>query len=107
MSDSVPIVEGALAGFAPGSTCSSDSDLRAVMRVFTTQIGFVIKTVALPAIAHAIIDSTVVSFFEARPAFRAAFSKKALVHSYPILLISVPLTVHTYRSTHSNSIRSS
>ena len=40
-------------------------------------------TVALPAMAPAIIDSTVVSFFEARPALTAARSKKARVHSYP------------------------
>ena len=85
MDRSVPNVEGDLAGFEPGRTCSSDSDLRAVIRVFTTQIGFVMRTVALPARAPAIIDSIVVSFFEARPDFSAAFSKKALVHSYPSL----------------------
>ena len=53
------------------------------MRVLTTQIGFVMRTVAEPAMAPAIMDSIVVSFFEARPAFRAARSKKARVHSYP------------------------
>lgn len=38
------------------------SAVRAVIRVFITQMGFVIRTVALPAIAPAIMDSTVVSF---------------------------------------------
>lgn len=81
----VPRVEGAFcAGVgAPGSDSSEDSDLRVVMRVLTTQMGFVIKTVALPAMAPAIMDSTVVSLEEARPALRAAFSKKERVHSYP------------------------
>ena len=41
------------------------------------------STVAEPAMAPAIMDSIVVSFFDARPAFRAARSKKARVHSYP------------------------
>lgn len=53
------------------------------MRVFMTQIGFVIKTVMLPAKAPAIIDSIVVSFLEARPVRRAARVKRARVHSYP------------------------
>jgi hypothetical protein len=39
-------------------------------------------TVALPAIAPAIMDSRVVSFFEARPAETAPFSKAERVHSY-------------------------
>ena len=51
--------------------------------MLTTQIGFVMRTVAEPAMAPAIMDSIVVSFFEARPALRAARSKKARVHSYP------------------------
>ena len=67
-----------------GSSLFSDGASRAVMRVLTTQIGFVIRTVAEPAIAPAIIDSIVVSFFEARPAFRAARSNPARVHSYPV-----------------------
>lgn len=69
-------------GGAPGKLCSSASDLRAVTRVLTTQMGLVIKTVALPAMAPAIIDSTVVSFLEARPVRIAAFSKADRVHSY-------------------------
>lgn len=61
------------------------ADSRAVIRVLTTQIGFVISTVAEPAIAPAIIDSTVVSFMLVREGDRAAArSKKARVHSYPV-----------------------
>ena len=60
-----------------------DSDWRAVILVLTTHIGFVIRTVALPAIAPATIDSTVVSFLDARELRMAARSKKARVHSYP------------------------
>ena len=68
------------------------------MRVLTTQIGFVMRTVALPARAPAIIDSTVVSFLDARPALMAARSKAARVHSYPMkiqqdrqcLLLDIP-----------------
>ena len=52
------------------------------MRVLTTQIGFVIMTVADPAMAPAIMDSIVVSFSEARVR-RAARAKNARVHSYP------------------------
>lgn len=78
----MPRVEGALEGVAPGRTCSSDSDLRAVMRVLMTQMGLVMSTVAAPARAPAIIDSAVVSFLDARFALRAAFSKKLRVHSY-------------------------
>lgn len=91
---SVPSVDGAFAGFAPGRTCSSDSDFRAVMRVLMTQIGFVMRTVALPASAPASMDSRVVSLEDARPALSAAFSKKDRVHSYPALyqLLSVVLT---------------
>lgn len=55
----------------------------AVMRVLTTQIGFVINTVSEPAIAPAVMDSTVVNFLDARPALTAAASKKDLDHSYP------------------------
>lgn len=62
-----------------------DSDCRAVMRVLTTQMGFVSRTVALPARAPAIMDSIVVSFFEAREERIAARSKKARVHSYPLM----------------------
>lgn len=82
---SVPIVDGALFGLSPPDRAGSvTSALRAVIRVLTTQIGLVIRTVALPARAPAIIDSMVVSLFEARPALRAARSKPARVHSYPI-----------------------
>lgn len=81
---SVPMVEGFFAGVEPGRVGSSDSDFRAVMRVFTTQIGFVMSTVAEPAMAPAIIDSMVVSFLDARLDFRAALSKNARVHSYPL-----------------------
>lgn len=62
---------------------SLTSDLQAVIRVLTTHMGLVMSTVALPAIAPAIMDSIVVSFFEARPAFMAAPSKVARVNSYP------------------------
>lgn len=62
---------------------ADDSDCRAVMRVFTTQIGLVMRTVADPATAPASMDSTVVRVLVARPARRAARVKKALVHSYP------------------------
>ena len=66
-----------------GRSDFSEGDWRAVIRVFMTQIGFVIRTVAEPAMAPAIIDSIVVSFFDARPALTAARSKPARVHSYP------------------------
>lgn len=56
---------------------------RAVIRVFITQIGLVMRTVALPAIAPAIIDSRVVSFWDARPARSAARVNRERVHSYP------------------------
>ena len=59
------------------------SDWRAVILVLTTHIGFVRRTVALPAIAPAIIDSIVVSFLDARELRIAARSKKARVDSYP------------------------
>ena len=73
-----------------GSSLFSDGACRAVMRVLTTQIGLVISTVAEPAMAPAIIDSIVVSFFDARPAFTAARSKPARVLSYPVrTLVSV------------------
>lgn len=74
-------------GLDPGpgrlSEEEEDSDWRAVMRVLTTQMGLVIRTVALPAMAPAIMDSIVVSFLEAREERMAARSKKARVHSYP------------------------
>ena len=60
-----------------------DSDRGAVILVLITHIGFVMRTVALPAIAPAIIDSIVVSFLDARELRIAARSKKARVHSYP------------------------
>lgn len=78
----VAIEDGVFAGFDPGSTGSSEARFLVVMRVLTTQMGFVSKTVADPAMAPAIIVSTVVSFLEARLAFTAAFSKAARVHSY-------------------------
>ena len=59
------------------------SDWRAVILVLTTQMGLVIRTVALPAIAPATIDSIVVSFLDVRDLRMAALSKKARVHSYP------------------------
>lgn len=65
------------------SSCEAASNsLRVVMRVLTTQMGFVRITVADPARAPAIMDSAVVSFLDVRPALAAAFSKKARVHSY-------------------------
>ena len=66
-----------------GRSEEEQSDWRAVILVLTTQIGFVMRTVALPAIAPAIIDSIVVSFLDARELRIAARSKKARVHSYP------------------------
>ncbi|KAL8767418.1 MAG: hypothetical protein Q9194_005997 [Teloschistes cf. exilis] len=62
---------------------------RAVIRVLTTQMGLVISTVALPAMAPAIMDSMVVSFLEAREERMAARSKNARVHSYPEEELSV------------------
>ena len=81
----VASVEGLLAGLLkePGRSNSEDSDFRAVIRVFTTQIGFVMRTVALPARAPASMDSMVVSLDDARADFIAALSKNARVHSYP------------------------
>lgn len=70
-------------GCVEGDGREEGSDCRVVIRVLTTQIGLVIRTVAEPAMAPAIIDSTVVSFLEARELFIAARSKKARVHSYP------------------------
>lgn len=69
----------------PGRLSEEDSDWRAVMRVLTTQMGLVMRTVALPAMAPAIMDSIVVSFLEAREERMAARSKKARVHSYPFV----------------------
>ena len=76
----------AMAGAPPGSRDSSEDSLdwRAVMRVLTTQIGLVMRTVAEPARAPASMDSRVVRDLEARPARTAARSKKARVHSYPV-----------------------
>jgi len=59
------------------------SALRAVIRVLTTQIGFVQRTVAEPARAPASMDSTVVRRREKRPEARARRSKKERDHSYP------------------------
>lgn len=85
---SVARVDGFRAGFSDctegvGRSDDEDSDCRAVMRVLITQMGLVIRTVAEPAMAPAIMDSMVVSFFEAREVRIAARSKKARVHSYP------------------------
>jgi len=106
----VPSVDGAFCGVAgaPGSDSSEASDLRVVMRVFTTQMGLVMRTVALPARAPAIMDSTVVSFEEARPALSAAFSKKERVHSYPGCCQSliVPHAVSEAGVSHSSSRQS-
>ena len=66
-----------------GRVEEEESDWRAVILVLTTHIGLVMRTVAPPAIAPAIIDSIVVSFFDARELRIAAPSKKARVHSYP------------------------
>ncbi len=66
-----------------GGRFAEESDWRAVILVLTTHIGLVMRTVALPAIAPAIIDSIVVSFFDARELRIAAPSNKARVHSYP------------------------
>ena len=60
-----------------------ESAWRAVILVFTTHIGFVIRTVAMPAIAPATMDSIVVSFLDAREVRIAVRSKKERVHSYP------------------------
>lgn len=81
-------LDGFRAGFSDvveviGRSEEEESDWRAVILVLTTHIGFVMRTVALPAIAPAIIDSIVVSFFDARELRIAARSKKARVHSYP------------------------
>lgn len=56
--------------------------------MLTTQMGFVMSTVALPAIAPAIMDSKVVSLEEAREDFMVARSKNERVHSYPFSIIS-------------------
>lgn len=45
-----------------GRSEEEKSDWGAVILVLTIHIGFVMRTVALPAIAPAIIDSMVVSF---------------------------------------------
>lgn len=80
----MPIVDGFLDG-APLGNSSFDSCFLAVIRVLTTQMGLVMITVALPAIAPAIMDSTVVSFFEPRPDATALRSNADLVHSYPAI----------------------
>jgi hypothetical protein len=75
----VPRVDGALVDV----DVVSSEDFRAVMRVLTTQMGFVMSTVALPAMAPAMMDSSVVRRADAREDFRAAREKKERVHSYP------------------------
>lgn len=110
--------EGFLGGWetvlGPGRDASSvDVDEeedweRAVIRVLTTQMGFVMRTVALPAMAPAIMDSMVVSFLEAREERMAARSKKARVHSYPEEELSVNSLAYGGRIwwSHSSSIQS-
>ena len=61
-----------------------EEEEEAVMRVLTTQIGFVMRTVAEPARAPQSMDSTVVRDLLARLVCRAARVKRARVHSYPI-----------------------
>lgn len=63
---------------------SEDSDWRAVMRVFTTQMGLVMRTVAEPAMAPQRIDSRVVRVWEVRARRRGVRVKKVRVHSYPV-----------------------
>ncbi len=65
------------------SSEEEESAWRAVIRVLTTHTGFVMRTVALPATAPAIIDSIVVSFLDTREERTAARSRNARVHSYP------------------------
>lgn len=110
-------VEGFLGGgedWTDGVGREEVGDWRAVMRVFMTQIGFVIRTVAEPARAPAIMDSTVVSFLEARPARIAARSKAARVHSYPGIRLAFGalkrawfLMLYVRREEYSNSTRNS
>lgn len=81
-------VEGRFGGAevdGAGRSVEGDSgeDCRAVMRVFMTQIGFVIRTVAEPAVAPQSMDSRVVSFWEVRDARWAARWRKLRVDSYP------------------------
>lgn len=81
-------VEGRFGGAevdGAGRSVEGDSgeDCRAVMRVFMTQIGFVIRTVAEPAVAPQSMDSRVVSFWEVREARWAARWRKLRVLSYP------------------------
>ena len=61
-----------------------EEEEEAVMRVLTTQIGFVMRTVAEPARAPQSMDSTVVRDLLARLVRRAARVKRERVHSYPI-----------------------
>lgn len=82
----VPKVEGSFLCVRPEIGCSSDACLRAVMRVFTTHIGLVSSTVAVPAIAPANMDSRAVRFSLVRPDFKAVFRRRLRVHSYPITL---------------------
>ena len=85
----VPIVEGLRGGLPIEELVGRadvDSAVRAVILVLITQIGLVMSTVALPAIAPAIMDSTVVSFWEARRERRAARENRSRVHSYPVLV---------------------
>lgn len=62
--------------------------LRAVMRVLTTQMGLVRRTVAEPASAPAIMDSRVESLLRRGDLeASAAFSKAERDHSYPVDLL--------------------
>ena len=89
----VPMVDGFL-GFDGDPVCvgrsdfssreTEDSDERAVIRVLTTQIGFVRSTVKDPAMAPQSMDSAVVSRLDTRPALSAAVSRNERVYSYPM-----------------------
>ena len=81
-----------------------DEEERAVIRVLMTQMGFVMRTVAEPAMAPQSIDSTVVSLWaeeevEVRRAAAAAAArvKKVRVHSYPFFSIGLAVGLGLYR----------
>ena len=99
MARRVPNVEGFFCvevGLAVESVegYEESSDRRAVMRVLTTQIGFVSRTVAEPAMRPASMDSRVVRFVpERRPDLRAAREKRERVHSYPSGAVAEALAV--------------
>lgn len=71
-----------------GRVEDEEEEEEAVMRVFITQIGFVMRTVAEPARAPQSMDSTVVRDLLARLVRRAARVKRERVHSYPLFLPS-------------------